>query len=156
MIGVRTASGDAAIGVVSILTPGGAKTIARMSILTSGGDAVLFDSAGGGGGGVSVSLGAFDALGSVMNGATTTVTTNEITASVLGGTPPYTFAWAKLAGGAGWLITAETSSATRFQYSTVDPYDEQSGEFQVTVTDARARTATATINATVYNYGSFA
>lgn len=77
-------------------------------------------------------------------------TTNEATASVTGGAAPYTYTWNSSDGV--MVATAATSPTTRFS-APVDGGDALFDTFTVLVTDAKGQTATATVLASVYNYG---
>ena len=155
MISLRTPDGDAEIGTVSVLTPDGDKLIGRISVLTPDGDKLIYDSATGGGGGLAVNIDPALVIGSALTDDPATVTTATATASVTGGTAPYTFAWALDSGNVGWTATNPTAATTSFRFATIGPGDSEFGVFEVTVTDARGRTATGTVEVQAYNYGAW-
>jgi len=154
MIAVRSTSGDKTIGAVSVRSVSGDIIIGRISALTPSGDKLLYD-ASVGGGSLGVTALPYNAIGSRLTSGAAAVTTDEVTASAAAGTPPYTYAWSKVSGGSGWSILSPTAASTRFRYTTVDEGSSEFGEFKVTVTDARGRTGEATIEASVYNYGTW-
>lgn len=80
----------------------------------------------------------------------TTVTTNETAVTVVGGVAPFTYAWTSDVGD--MSPTASTAANTRFT-GQIEGGDSVSDTFTCTVTDARGQTATATVSASVYNYG---
>ncbi len=109
---------------------------------------------GGGGGAFDVPLDYYTVFGGVANGATVAVNTTPATVMPEGGTAPYTFSWAKTSGDASWSILSPTAATTQFRRTDVAPGDEETAEFECTVTDAASAVATsATCQATVTNYG---
>lgn len=153
MIGVQTPGGGKEVATFSILTADGAKDIARGSILTADGSKDFFVS--GGGAGLTLEAMPITATGSGGSGSTITVTTNSISVNVSGGTGPFTYAWTEVGvSTADWTILSPSASSTRFS-APVETASFESANFRCTVTDARGRTGTIDVPATVYNFGSF-
>lgn len=76
--------------------------------------------------------------------------TNETVATATGGTAPYEYSWTSNDGV--MLPTAASAAATRFS-AFVEAGDSLVDSFECLVTDAKGQTATATVAASVSNYG---
>ena len=151
MITLRTATGDKAISAMTLRTPTGDKGILRATLRTPTGDKVIFDSTSGGP--FTVEASPISAVGSGFVAGPVSVKTNTITVTATGGTAPYTYAWTRVSGPAGFNILSPTSNATRFAI-TLDQGEDATALFRCTVTDARARTGTVDVEANASNYGS--
>lgn len=151
MISILTADGGKNIAAISILTADGSKDIANASILTPDGSLAFWSGAGGGA--FPVTINPDPAYGAVAQLGGPTVTTQPVTASPGGGLAPYSYAWEKLVGSSDWSILAPTAQSTAFRCTGVTPGEDFTANFQVTVTDARGRSSTASVLATVSNYG---
>ena len=81
-----------------------------------------------------------------------TIRTNPTTATPAGGTGPYTYSWVKLSGQG--TADTPTSATTTFTVAGAFAGYSDTGVYQVTVTDARATTAQATITATFVRYAA--
>ncbi len=75
----------------------------------------------------------------------TRVRSDLITASAVGGTPPYTYAWTDITPSSGFSIGSPTSAATTFTGPSQSVNTIKTGIFLCTVTDSLAATATAQI-----------
>lgn len=150
MISVQTPGGAKNIAALSILTPDGAKNIALASILTPDGDAVLWSGAGGA---FEVLIDPSPAMGAIAQDSAGSVTTNLCTATPLGGVAPYTYLWTKTEGSDDWIALASLGQSTAFRCSEVPAGESGIATFEVTVTDSRGRTGTASVGAYVSNYG---
>lgn len=78
------------------------------------------------------------------------VTTNQTTASPVGGLAPYTYAWSRTGGSEG-TVNSPTMATTSF--TNVMGFGTVNADFTVTVTDAGGATASATVAATFENVG---
>lgn len=76
--------------------------------------------------------------------------TNQTVATATGGTAPYTYAWTSNDGV--MLPTAASTAATRFS-AFVEAGDSLNDTFDCLVTDAKGQTATASVFASLSNYG---
>lgn len=151
MITVRTPTGDKAASAVTIRTPTGDKLVARMVLRTPTGDKEFYTSAAGA---LTVTAEPPSAIGTAYISDFVFVTTNSVTATVSGGTAPYTYAWTRVSGDAGFNALTGSSASTRFRIS-LDVGGEAFAVFRCTVTDARGRTGTVDVEATAYNFGNF-
>lgn len=79
---------------------------------------------------------------------TATPTTSFSTATPVGGTAPYTYAWTV---DNGWSLTSPTAQSVAFGSVGIGPGDGSDATGTVVVTDANGSTATATISLTSYN-----
>lgn len=97
-----------------------------------------------------------NAYGSAANAAAVTVSTNSVTVTVEGGTPPYTYAWAKTGGDGGdWAAASPSSGTTSFRRTLVGAGDTYIAYFACTVTDSRGQVGVSnSVEATVYNFGN--
>ena len=158
MITVRAPTGDKAADMVTVRTPTGDKAVARMTLRTPSGDSIIFDATGGGGGGaggdLTVSVSPLTATGSTFDAMAETVTTNSVTVTVSGGTPPYSIAWTALGGIGAWTILSPASLSTRFRAVAPSPGDTDNNSFVGTITDARGREGEVTVPAIVYNFAT--
>lgn len=73
-----------------------------------------------------------------------TVTSNSVTATPVGGTGPYTYAWTWLSGDSAVAANSPTSASTTFS-AIVPKWDSREATMRVTVTDSLSATATADI-----------
>lgn len=78
-------------------------------------------------------------------GADGQTTVGPAAVSVLGGTPPYTYAWQYLTGDPSVTLTHPTLASTSFSYSGLSPGDSVYAQFFCLVTDSAARSATTNI-----------
>ena len=119
--------------------------------------ALLGASAAGGGGmgGFTVNASPLSAIGSGSSAADIDVTTNDITATPVGATAPYTYAWTEVSSSAVWTILSPTASTTRFRAVDVPGNSSATAVFLCTVTDSRGRTGTVEVTAEAYNFGGF-
>jgi hypothetical protein len=78
------------------------------------------------------------------------ITTQTVTASPVGGTAPFTYAWTQT-GGETATIGSPTSASTPFTFAAVDPGDSKAGAFSCLITDATGATASVAVNATATN-----
>jgi hypothetical protein len=88
--------------------------------------------------------------GAISRPGIATIPTNEATVTAAGGTEPYTYLWTAAEGA--MTAVSPTAATTRFT-GQAEGGDSASDTFTCTVTDAKAQTATATVQASVYNYG---
>ena len=151
MIGVQTPTGAKGVAAFGIRTADGNKAVARASILTADGSKDFFVE-GGMAGSLILSIDPVSAVGSGASAGSTTVFTNSVTTTATGGTAPYSYAWARTSGSTSWSINSPSSASTRFSIL-VAPSAVEDGEFECTVTDARGRTGTISINAAAFNFG---
>ena len=81
------------------------------------------------------------------------ITTNSVTATAVGGTGPYSYAWTRTDGGAdAWTISTASAATTSFRASAVPPSDTHTATFICTVTDANGVTAaTSAVSASSTN-----
>jgi len=98
---------------------------------------------------VSISPSAVTGAVSKSNGAN--AVTNEATASTTGGVAPFGFAWVSQDGA--MTAIAPSAAVTRFSAFIVGG-DSAEDTFICTVTDASGATASATVAASVFNYGT--
>lgn len=153
MIGVLTPDGPKALILRGVRMPGGNKGIAAGSILTPGGGRQLWDG--------SVSALTVTATPEIVQGAqglaaSIPVATRSTTASVVGGSPPYTYAWTLLSDdglGGAWTVLSPDSATAAFRASAIADGAESTATFRCTVTDARGATGTADVTAVARNYG---
>lgn len=82
--------------------------------------------------------------------STVEVTTGLVTASPIGGRAPFSYSWARTSGVGS--IDSALSASTRFS-AFVDPFANENGTFQVTITDDAGQTATASVSANFTNRG---
>lgn len=81
-----------------------------------------------------------------------TISTVPSTATATGGAGPFTYAWAKTSGVAGWSAVSPTGQSTSFRCTGIGAGSSQSSTWTCTITDATASTAvTNTVSATVTN-----
>lgn len=121
--------------------------IARVSV----GAKVVFDSASGGG--FTVSIDPTLVTGAVAHTDPRTVTTQNALASPTGGAAPFTYSWAQTSGSINWSVRTPTGQGTTFSCTSVAADSSETATFEVTVTDARGRTAVASVTASAQNYG---
>lgn len=97
-----------------------------------------------------------EAYGAAANAAAVTVSTNSVTVTVEGGTPPYTYSWAKTGGDGGtWSASAPSAKTTTFRRTLVDAGNSYIAYFVCTVTDSKGQSgASGSVEATVYNFGN--
>ena len=85
--------------------------------------------------------------------ATRSVASNSVTASPSGGTPGYTYSWARVSGSTDITASAPTSESTNFS-ATVPVSTTLQATFRVTVTDSLGATATRDVVVTlIYDSG---
>ena len=123
--------------------------IARVTV----GERVVFDSATSGGGGITGFVSPNPVAGAVAQISAQTVTTQEATVYAEGGVAPYTYAWVKTAGGPNWTILRPASVTTAFRATGVAAAGDDTATFEVTITDARGHSVTASVDAIASNYG---
>lgn len=83
-------------------------------------------------------------------GGPVTVTSPSVTASPIGGTAPYTYAWARASGDASISATVPAGASTAF--SALVPLETLvEAIFLVTVTDASGATATGSVDVSLYH-----
>lgn len=92
---------------------------------------------------LSVSLSTWSVSGAGPNGKT--VTTNSVTATVSGGTPPYTYLW-QTSGES--FPTSSTSATTAFSANGVNTVIDDEGT--ITVTDSAMNTAQKTVSISIF------
>ena len=117
-----------------------------------------FTGGGGGGsppgsGGVTVNI--YNPYGARASSSAGAVTTETVTATPSFGTGPYTYAWTQTGTpDATFTVVSPSAAATGFRKASVAAGATYSANFHVTVTDALGATGvSATVTATVYNYG---
>lgn len=113
---------------------------------------------GGGGGGASYSVTAAPASAygaRVVNGLTT-VQTEVVTATPVGGVSPYSYLWSVVSAPSGdWTITTPTVQTTRFACAEVDGGESYTATFKCTVTDGTGSVvASNNVEAAVSNFGT--
>lgn len=141
---------------VSLQTAGGAKRVTAITIhdgttnrqvelgtLANGTANKVFFNA------LSVTIDPPSVSGSGYRAAAITITTDVATPVVVGGTPPYTYAWTSP--DAGWSAASPFGTATPFNKTGVSGGESYSTTFTLTVTDAAGGTATGTVAASVSN-----
>lgn len=119
--------------------------------------AIFFGTAGPveGGGGEAPDVTAAASPASVYGtGRFPTVTTGSTTVGVSGGKAPFAFAWSLVEASGTWEATSPTAATTAFRCTTAVEDDLQDATFRCTVTDANGKTATVTVTAQAYRYGS--
>ncbi len=81
------------------------------------------------------------------------INTSGAVAAPSGGTPPYSYAWARTDGGGdAWTINSPSAASTTFQATGVNPGDAFTATFACTVTDSLGVTATTSdVSATSIN-----
>lgn len=89
-------------------------------------------------------------FGATDRQTTAVVTTNQTTVQVTGGVEPYAYAWGAKAG---WTVVSPSAGATAFRAS-VAPNADKAETFTCTVTDARGHIATASVSASISNFGN--
>lgn len=152
MISILTPTGSKKLILRGIRTPSGNKAIEAASILAPGSaDYQFWD-----GSLASLAVGASPMFvqGAAASPTFVTINTGATTASVTGGSPPYSYAWTvQNEGGGSWLITSPSSATTSFQAAAVDTLEQFTGTMRCTVTDSRGATGTVDVTAFVRNYG---
>lgn len=107
---------------------------------------------GGGGGGLSATVAPGSAVGDLFDAEPAplfaTVTSNNVTVSVTGGTGPYTYSWVRLSGDSAVSATASTSATTAFS-ATIGKNGEKTATFRCTVTDSLLATDTVSVSVTL-------
>lgn len=104
-------------------------------------------------GGMTVTVTPDSAFGYGSSHAPIIITTTSVTASVEGGTAPFTYSWA--AEFSSFDAVSPTSATTIFRSDAVGPGDTATDNFVCTVTDAHGQTAaSAPIPATASNFGT--
>lgn len=83
-------------------------------------------------------------------GGPVTVTSPSVTASPIGGTAPYTYAWTRISGDASISASVPTGVSTAFS-ALVALETLVEAIFQVVVTDASGAAASATVNVSLYH-----
>lgn len=151
MIGIQDASGLSGISRVAIQDAAGSADIARISMRDAGGDFVLFDSATAGT--LDVAISPSPVVGSDGQSGDAIIETGPATAVASGGTEPYSYAWDDPLGSSDWAIETPLSATTSFTALSVSAGASATNDFRCTVTDARGRTGTATVQARAFNYG---
>jgi len=89
---------------------------------------------------------------------TVPVTSLPVTCNVTGGSAPYSYAWSKTSGAAGWSIDSPSAASTTFTSPALGPGDEEVATFICTVTDAAGHVlASSAVTITARNiYGGLA
>lgn len=152
MISLQTPEGKKNFILRGVRTPDGNKAIESGRITTPDGDLQFWD---GTLAALTVSASPTYVQGAVATGSFATITTASTTASVDGGSPPYTYAWSVFdAGGGSWTPTAPSLATTAFQAVAVDSHEQFTGTMRCTVTDSRGATGTVDVTAFVRNYGA--
>lgn len=90
--------------------------------------------------------------GGTVTGNSSTLTTENVTATPSGGFAPYTYSWALTTNGGGTASTtsASTSATTTFTKTNLTPEADVTDEWTVTVTDALGSTAQAVVPVTFF------
>ena len=88
--------------------------------------------------GMKVTVSPDEATGFASTGGDRAVVTSGVSATVTGGTAPYTYAWTP---SAGWSATSPALASTAFVSPDISPGDSSTGDAYVTVTDANGQTA---------------
>lgn len=88
--------------------------------------------------------------------ATSSQTTGTSTASPVGGTGPYTYAWTWASGGSGITFGSASSAATNFSATGLGNPETRTGIARCTITDATTATATVDVSVYIERTGSFA
>lgn len=84
------------------------------------------------------------------------VTTGVATATIEGGTAPFSYAWTRTDAGAdSWSIIIASAASTAFRANAVAAGADTTAEFTCTVTDANGLTATASTDASAMNFGGY-
>jgi hypothetical protein len=84
-----------------------------------------------------------------MVDSTATVTTGNTTVTASGGVTPYSYSWARLAGGDNIVATAPSARITAFSGSSMAVNESRAATFRCTVTDSNGMTATCDVGVTV-------
>lgn len=151
MMRERTLTGVKNAASIKERTPTGLKAAANVYIRTPTGTKRFYSSA-------SATL-TVNAPGSAYGGAsypgTTAVSTDTVTATVTGGTPPYTGIWTRTDGNPeSWIIPSSTSPSTNFRCEEVGPGDVFNATFIYTATDSLGVVGVSNeVTATVTNIG---
>lgn len=132
MISVRTATGLEGIASIKVRTASGLKGVEAVSVRTATGLEPVWSSASD-----MVVLVPLSAYGAGSSPSNISVTSELVKASVVGGTPPYSYLWAITAPDSYWVIQAETSAETRFTRTDLPEFDVGTASFTCTVTDSR-------------------
>jgi len=85
-----------------------------------------------------------DAFGYCMAAKTCTATSNYVTCSAFGGTPPYTYAWSRVSGTA-YAVSGTLTNVRRWALTHAVPY-VTSAVYRCTVTDSKAATASSMVS----------
>jgi len=102
------------------------------------------------GSGFTVSLNRYSVTNNAPLLGAGTVTTQTVTATIFGGTGPFTQAWTYLSGASGFSANNDTSLTTDFDRAMADG-EVANGTWQITVTDSLAATATADVAVNAYS-----
>lgn len=153
MIVLREASGTVNIGALGIRESGGVTEIGEVYIRDASGLKELFSPSEGGGGAFTVDVppnvyGYGNSLSSIA------ITTGIATATPIGGTSPFSYAWA--GGDENWTITNPASASTAFRAAAVPAADGFTTTFTCTVTDANGQVVESSeVSAEAYNFGGY-
>lgn len=98
---------------------------------------------------ISLSVSPQSSDASVNSASVAAVVTSNVTATVVGGTAPYTYAWVQTSGPAA-SIYSPTSATTKFAMG-LGPGSSEDAQFTCTVTDSNGLTAAAIAFATFSN-----
>ena len=132
MTGVRTVSGFSNLASASVRDGAGLSAIAAIKARDGTGVSTVWSSASD-----MVVLVPLSAYGAGSSPSNISVTSELVKASVVGGTPPYSYLWAITAPDSYWVIQAETSAETRFTRTDLPEFDVGTASFTCTVTDSR-------------------
>lgn len=155
MIRARTLSGVKAASALRVRDGGAVlKTVGNVRVRDASSTLRLVYSSASGGA-FTVSASPLVCYGGRAGGATLSVTSEEVSVSITGGSGPYTYAWSLIAAVDGtWAVTAPNADKTNFVVSSVPSGDTYTATFKCTVTDARGLTAdSATVQVNCTNYG---
>jgi hypothetical protein len=84
-----------------------------------------------------------------ITGSATSLTTAASTVSPAGGTPSYSYAWARTSGSTAITITSPTAASTTFGATSLSAGESRTATFRCTVTDSLAATATVDVSVTI-------
>lgn len=151
-VALRTPAGSKSIVEIAARDAGNVvQTIQEGWIRTTAGLKQLF-------GQFVVSLSRSSVIARTNSGAAVPITSPSVTCNVEGGSEPFTYAWTKTAGVAGWTIGSPAAATTNFTSPALGPGESEAATFICTVTDAAGHIlASSPVTVTASNiYGGFA